>query len=45
MEPLTIETFNTDMIQAVNYEQKKLVKLTILQQSLNTMVDQSHHLG
>ena len=23
MEPLTIETFNTDMIKAVNYEQKK----------------------
>ena len=31
MEPLTIETFNPDMIKAINCEQKKLVKLTIHQ--------------
>ena len=29
MEPLTIETFNPDMIKAINSEQKELAKLTI----------------
>ena len=28
MEPLTIATFNPDMIKVINFEQKKLVKLT-----------------
>ena len=31
MKPLTIETFIPDMIQVVNYEQRKLAKLTIHQ--------------
>ena len=31
MEPLTIETFNPDMIKAINSEQKKLATSITLQ--------------
>ena len=45
MEPLTIETFNPDMIKVIDSNRKKLVTLIIPQLSSNTMEVRSLPLG